>query len=153
MSAKNIAGALALILFGIAYGFLTSRLPERTLPNTPGPPFFPWILTVCLLILAGLWLIQTLRERSGQGSVSRTSDQKGWARSGGGLLMILGYLIILPSLGFLFSTPILFGLLMWQFGERRLFFLCLYSIVIPLCMYGLFKIVFQVPLPVPPILG
>ncbi len=147
MRAKNVAGALTLIAFGIGYGYLTTRLPERTLPNTPGPSFLPWILTAALLLLSSLWLIQTLRSQGTEDAPASTPVPGGRFRTAGGFLAFLGYLVALPNLGFLFSTPPLFGLLMWAFGERRPIPLCLFSIAIPLFLYALFKLLFQIPLP------
>ena len=153
MRAKNLAGALALMVFGVVYGYLTSELPERTLPNTPGPSFFPWLLTICLLLLACLWLAQIFQMTPGGVFAPQTKARKSFLRAGSGLAIILGYLVVLPHLGFLWATPLVFGLLMWLFGERRPIPLCFYSVVFPLVMYGLFKLLFQIPLPASPFLG
>ena len=96
MRAKNIAGSLALIAFGIAYGFLTTGITERTLPNTPGPPFFPRILTVCLLTLSVVWHIQTVRGKSDEIPARETIAGRGRRGRGVGLLAMLLYLTVLP---------------------------------------------------------
>ncbi|MFQ5693685.1 MAG: tripartite tricarboxylate transporter TctB family protein [Nitrospinota bacterium] len=152
MRARNIGGALTLIAFGLAYGYLTTGLPERSLPNTPGPSFLPWILTACLLFLSGLWLAQALRkdlpDEPAEGTAPRgTPAPRGTRRAAGGLLALLAYLAVLPYLGFLVSTPPLVGVLMWTLGERRPLPLGALAIGIPLFLYGLFKILFHVPLP------
>ncbi len=40
MALRNIVAAVALLALGIVYGYLAMRLPERDLPNIPGPSFF-----------------------------------------------------------------------------------------------------------------
>ena len=52
MRRRNIIAAAVLIALSIGYGILTAHLPERSLPHTPGPPFFPWIATAVLLALS-----------------------------------------------------------------------------------------------------
>jgi len=153
MRAKNIAGSIALIAFGIAYGFLTTGITERTLPNTPGPPFFPRILTVCLLTLSVVWLIQSVRGKSDEIPARETIAGRGRRGRGVGLLAMLLYLTVLPYLGFLISTPPLFGVLMWVFGERRPAALCAYSLAVPLFFYALFKLLFRIQLPASPLFG
>ena len=153
MRAKNIAGSLALIAFGIAYGFLTTGIPERTLPNTPGPPFFPRILTVCLLTLSVAWLIQSVRGKSDEIPPGEMAATGGRGRRGAGLLAFLLYLMVLPYLGFPLSTPPLFAVLMWVFGERRPVAICAYSLAVPLFFYVLFKLLFRIQLPASPLFG
>lgn len=145
MRSKNIYAALAFIVFGLWYGYLTSQLPERTLPDSPGISFFPWILTICLLVLSGGLLFQGLR--SGSTAPSLDSFAKTLKRPAAGLALMAAYIAILPYLGFLIATPPLFGGLMWAVGERRLSWIIPFSVAIPFFLYFIFKNIFQVYLP------
>ena len=52
MRRKNIIAAVAIILLTVVYATLTAQLPTRSLPDTPGPTFFPWV---------NIFLLQALR--------------------------------------------------------------------------------------------
>ncbi len=58
MHLRNIIAAVVLLAVGVAYTVLTFQLPERSLPNTPGPNFFPLVIVVIFLVLALSLLIQ-----------------------------------------------------------------------------------------------
>ena len=154
MRTKEMTGALVLIVFAVAYGLLTSGLTERTLPNTPGPSFLPWNLTVCLLALSAIWLGQAVFSKKTADSGTQPA-REGPSRTAAwvGLLVFLGYLTLLPYTGFLVSTPPFFGVLMWTFGERHPGPLCAYAIALPLFFYALFKMLFQIPLPSSGLIG
>jgi hypothetical protein len=152
MPKRNILAALFLIAFGLWYAYLTSNLIERTLPNVPGPSFFPWMLTISLLLFSGMLLVQGLR------GLPVSVLPPGWSkkqktRSMIGILLLLVYLGVLPYLGFLLSTPPLFGGLMWTAGERRPLFLIGFSLAIPLSLFIVFRRLFQIVLPAASILG
>ena len=145
MRTRNIASAVVLIAFGLWYAYLTSHLPERTLPNTPGPSFFPWVLTVSLLILSGALLLQGFLSTDGAGASAETT--KSLTRPFTGILLFFVYLLILPYLGFLVVSPFFFAGLMWTAGERRPLWIVLSSIALPAFLYLLFGKLFQILLP------
>ena len=60
MSAKNVVAGLVLLLIGLAYGFLAMQLPERSVPNVPGPAFFPGVVATIIVILSLALLIKGL---------------------------------------------------------------------------------------------
>lgn len=154
MRTKEIAGALIFIVFAVAYGFLTSGLSERTLPNTPGPSFLPWCIAVCLLALSTIWLVQSAISKRITGHGNGPARTKiSWKTASIGFLAFLSYLTLLPFVGFLISTPPFFGILMSIFGEKRPGRLCIYSAVLPLAFYFVFKILFQIPLPSSGLIG
>ena len=152
MPKRNIVAALALMTFGLWYAYLTSNLIERTIPNVPGPSFFPWMLTISLLFFSGMLLVQGLRGLP-TGTLPSTGSRKQKTRSGIGLLLLQVYLGVLPYLGFLLSTPPLFCGLMWTAGERRPLFLIGFSLAIPLSLFMIFRHLFQIVLPAASILG
>ena len=145
MRTRNIATAVVLIAFGLWYAYLTSHLPERTLPNTPGPSFFPWVLTVSLLFLSVILLLQGLLSTDGAEAPVETT--RSLTRPLTGILLLFVYLLILPYLGFLVVSPFFFAGLMWTAGERRPLWIVLSSITLPVFLYLLFGKVFQILLP------
>jgi hypothetical protein len=149
MRRRNIIAAAVLIVLALGYGVLTSQLPVRSLPDTPGPPFFPWINTVILLALAlGLLaqgLLGTTADANGEPAPSGTAAQR-W-RTAWALGAFVAYLVVLPGLGFVLATAPFFAVLMVLFGEQRPLRVALGSIAMTAFLYVLFRHGFSVFLP------
>jgi hypothetical protein len=139
-----IAGAILLVI-GVAYGLLTAALPNRSLPNTPGPAFFPWLITAGLIVLSVALLVQSV-VRDGGDSRHATSDRFA-SQSLLALILFFVYLILLPYAGFLAASVPFFAALMWLYGERNRLVLALASIVIPVGLFYIFRLGFQILLP------
>jgi len=139
-----IAGAI-LFVIGVAYGLLTVDLPNRSLPNTPGPAFFPRLITVGLIVLSMALLVQSV-VRDG-GDTRRVRPDKFASQSLLALIFFFVYLILLPYAGFLAASVPFFAVLMWLYGERNLLVLALSSIVIPVGLFYIFRLGFQILLP------
>ena len=74
MRRRNIIAAALLLVLTVGYGALTTQVPIRNLPGTPGPSFFPWINTFVLLALSLGLLVQGLRGKTaGDGGQPVTS--------------------------------------------------------------------------------
>ena len=145
MRNKNIIAGIFLTVLGLTYGYLTTGLPERSLPNTPGPSFFPWILTCCLLVLSVSLIGQGLR---------MAVDEYGSEKPDGGsfpMFLFLGvfavYLAFLPFLGFLLTSIPFFAVLMALYGETRKLWIASLSLSVPVFLFLLFRNVFNIPLP------
>lgn len=143
MRRKNTLAGAVFLAFGVLYALQTSRLTERTLPNTPGPSFLPWILVLGFMALSLSLLIQGLLMK-GEEEKSRPvlNAQAVW-----GLISFAIYLALLPFFGFLLSTPPFFLGLMWLAGERRPLFLAGFSVATPLLVYAVFQLGFHILLP------
>ncbi len=143
MRRRNIIAALVLLALGVSYGVLTSQLPARSLPDTPGPPFFPWINAAVILALSAMLLVQGLVSADGppppQGGVRLRAI---WA-----LGAFFVYLLILPGLGFLLATAPFFAALMILFGETRALRVAAGAIAATAVLYLLFRHGFGVFLP------
>ena len=144
MRQKNITAALVLIAFGVLYGALSAYLPDRSLPNTPGPAFFPWINTALILFLSLWLLIRGLRQpdqpREPVDSVKRRST-----------VFVLAafavYLAALPALGFVLATLPFFAVMTVLFGERRPIWVAVGAAGATALLYILFRHGFGVFLP------
>ncbi len=139
-----IAGAI-LFVIGVTYGLLTVALPNRSLPNTPGPAFFPWLITAGLIVLSVALLVQSV-VRDGGNSRHATSDRFA-SLSLLAIILFFVYLIVLPYAGFLAASVPFFAALMWLYGERNRLVLALASIVIPVGLFYIFRLGFQILLP------
>ena len=52
MGRRNIIAGVALILISLTFAYLISQLPNRIVGGDPGIAFFPWIITLSVLILS-----------------------------------------------------------------------------------------------------
>lgn len=131
--------------FSLTYAVLTAGLPERSLPNTPGPAFFPWFVTTGLLVLSVALLIQ------GQRVPKRTSEQPapshitltGWIALGAFVV----YLMLVPLLGFLTASVPFFGVLTALYGQRNRLLVVVTAVAVPALVYVVFRYGFQMLLP------
>jgi len=147
MRGRNIAAAVGLIVFGLVYGTLSWWLPERSLPNTPGPSFFPLVVTAVLLALSAALLLQGLalpREAAAPAAAARKTDTHAALLALGALL---AYAVLLPTLGFVLATVPFFAVLMVLYGERRPLAVLVGAIVVTAALYGIFRHGFGVFLP------
>jgi hypothetical protein len=58
MGQKNIIAGVVLILISLTFMYLTSQLPNRIVGGDPGIAFFPWIITLSILVLSIAMTIQ-----------------------------------------------------------------------------------------------
>ncbi|MBO21726.1 MAG: hypothetical protein CMM26_05025 [Rhodospirillaceae bacterium] len=143
MRRRNIIAALVLLAIGAGYGVLTSQLPARSLPDTPGPPFFPWINTIVILALSAALLVQGLATVDGPAPAQTGSRQRAaWA-----LGVFFAYLMVLPGAGFILATIPFFAALMVLFGETRVLRVAASAMLATASLYLLFRHGFGVFLP------
>lgn len=144
MKQRNIIAAVFLIVIGLGYAYMTANLPTRNIKDFSEPSFFPWIITTILLVLSVSLLLQGLRTEH-KGAVTSIWESPG--RAVFALVSFLIYLALLPRLGFLVPSIPFFGLLMWLYGERRIPFIVIGSVGIPVMLFFLFRNVFRIILP------
>lgn len=146
MAGRNIIAALVLIGIGTGYGMLTAVLPTRPVPNTPGPSFFPWLITAALLTLSfallGRGVLQLRSEGGGRSALSSLS----W-RPVVALLWFAAYVAALPHAGFLIAGIPFFAGMMVLYGGRNPLVVALTAAAVPVALFFLFRQGFQIMLP------
>ena len=138
MSAKNVVAGLVLLLIGLAYGFLAMQLPERSVPNVPGPAFFPGVVATIIVILSLALLIKGLL---GLRKESLTA-KGGLSLSVWPILMLgwwLAFIMILPYAGFVLAAIPFYAGLMAMCDERRWAVITAGAIIIPVLLFYLFR--------------
>ncbi len=145
MGHRNLLAGAVLLAVGVGYGWAITLLPDRSLPGTPGPEFFPILIAVGLVGLAAALAIRGLLALRGQ---SRTPagyslPPRGWLALGG----FAAYLVLLPFAGFAIASVPFFGGLMVLYGERRTPIIVLAAVALPLTLYMVFTTGFRILLP------
>lgn len=145
MGQRNIVVALLLIAVAAGYGFMASGLPERSVPNTPGPSFFPWVITAMLAGLSAVLLWQGVRAMRGAGF---HFDAAGIDRKAAAVLgAFTAYLLVLPYAGFVLASVPFTALLIQLYGGRHRLALVAGAIGMPVALFLLFREVFNILLP------
>jgi len=145
MARRNIAAALALIAFSVWYALLAHALPVRSLPNTPGPSFFPLLIIACVFALSLALLLKGLLGL--RGDRERPAEPTTWRQP---LLALAGfavYLAVLPYAGFIVASVAFFAALMWLYGARHRELTAIAALGVPIALYLLFRYGFQIVLP------
>ncbi len=145
LARRDVIFGVVLLVIGVAYGLMTASLPNRSLPNTPGPAFFPWLITVGLILLSAALLARSLTD-DGDESPQAPSDSLAYRRLLS-LIWFIVYLVTLPYAGFLPASVPFFAGLMWLYGERNGVVLMLATIIIPAGLFTIFRLGFQILLP------
>ena len=154
MGLRNIVGGVVILGFTLYYGGLATLLPKRTTTDAPGPHFFPYLITVSIIVLAVVLLFQGVRGLKDSGGLADLRPQRpsgnenfSIARAAAGLVLTGLYFFALSTFGFFWSTPVFFAALMWTSGERRPHILLALAIIVPMFLFFLFRDLFQLPLP------
>jgi len=153
MGRRNIIAGVVLIIISLTFGYLTSQLPHRIVGGDPGIAFFPWLITLSVLILSIAMTVQGwLSIRQGEGAdPSAPHDASPWrlppTRVIAMIVLYIVFIALLPYLGFLVASVPFFTILMFLYGGRHKVLLILAGPCIPIAIYYLFRHVFLIPLP------
>jgi hypothetical protein len=137
-----LAGALLLIV-GIGYGVLTLALPNRSLPNTPGPALFPTIISCGIVLLSIALIVRAVRSDNAGDTVGAVFERSRTLA----LVGFLVFIIVLPYAGFLAASIPFFAGMTWLYGERRIAVAAVSALLVPLLLYYVFRFGFLVLLP------
>ncbi len=144
MALRNIVAAAALLALGVVYFYLATQLPERSLPNIPGPAFFPYLIAIVLIGLSVALLAQGLR---GYRPAPISLNLAARAPAIAALALFAAYLAALPRLGFLAASIPFAGGMIWLYGGRNPLLVAGGAVALPLLLSLLFREVFRIPLP------
>lgn len=142
MNTRDLAAGAACVLLAAGYGWLAAQLPARSLPNTPGPAFVPWVLAVALGVLGALLALSALRQPA-----SAAPAAAGMGRPAAALAALACYVALLPWAGFMATSIAFCAALMWIAGERRWWAIAAGAVGMPLALTLVFRYGFQILLP------
>lgn len=131
----------ALALLGIWLAYQASQLPLRDLTAGPGPGFLPLIIGLAMAVLGGIGFLRPEIERIETPHLGRILII---------LASLIGYALLLEPLGYVATTLLMLGFLLWVLGEHRRELLMALAAVVTFGSYYVFRILLQVPLPPDP---
>ena len=139
--------ATGLILAGLAglIFFEASRLAFGSI-RVPRTGFFPSILAILLLFFSIALLVQTRRQPESE-SREEPIQSDAWIRISATLATMLGFALVLETLGFLLSTFIVMLLLLRAIEPQKWSRVIALALVIALVSYFLFAWLLNIPLP------
>jgi len=145
MPLKNVIGATLLLILGLTYGYLGTQLPDRAVPNVPGPAFFPGLVAILIILLSIALLVKGLTGLKKEPAMTGRFSVPVWP-----FLMLawwLGFVILLPYAGFLLAGIPFFAGLMLMCEQRRWTIVIVASTSIPVILFYLFRSGLNILLP------
>ncbi|MDW0111151.1 tripartite tricarboxylate transporter TctB family protein [Sporosarcina aquimarina] len=160
MRANIIIGTLT-ILFSVFFLIVASGIPEARRAESVGPGEWPVIVLSFMLVMGSLLIITSIWKQKKGIDLELATDEftnediqdfkKNKNVVNGAqwyiVLLIAGYILLLPIVGFLVVTPILFILLAWLLGLRKKILLIGFTIVSTGIFVVLFIYLLNIPFP------
>ena len=148
-------GDLVVSIFYLALG-IALVLGARTLPKSKvmeiGPDFMPTVIGVLILILAGLLLVNTLRDFK-QNAEEAEPEKCDYKRVLASLAASVVYVNVLKPVGFILSTLVYLFLQIFilapddQRQKKNLILYLVLDVVFTIAVYFLFRYGFKIVLP------
>lgn len=155
---QNRIIALIILAFVIWWAYLTTGLPESTMPSEPGPKFFPFVILALMAFLCVIMFFQKEPKKEEQVPMELTMDDgevielpqeekfpmkdalKLFAVFLAGIILVyyVGF-----SIGLIISLTVMLWMIGWKIFPRALVF----STVVVLIVYFLFDWLLEIPLP------
>ncbi|MGY8937790.1 MAG: tripartite tricarboxylate transporter TctB family protein [Alphaproteobacteria bacterium] len=146
---RDIVAALGLLIFSGLYVWATTHIPDRTIPNTPGPSFFPFVIITVVAALSVALLVKGYKDYRAENGVPFSILMPPLPCLMLGAFLI--FLVALPWAGFLLSSIGFFAVLMVLYGSREPVKILLWSLALPSALYAVFTQLFQILLPTGPL--
>ncbi|MDD3657086.1 MAG: tripartite tricarboxylate transporter TctB family protein [Atribacterota bacterium] len=115
------------------------------------PHFFPTIIAICLIVF-GLGLsisniINYYKKNQSISNIKKEKERVDYFQVLKVILLTIVYIFFIELFGFILTTIIVLGLLMYLFGERKLIDIVIVSIVTTSLFYYFFVRLFNIALP------
>lgn len=140
-----------LVMLGALIGLFS--LPESVEFTKYGPYFFPSMLLIGLLSFCGIYIFSTLMSHKPYAKLKKSS-QTGTEINYRNIfkiliffLMLYLYIFSLEKLGFLISSFFTVFFIQYLFTGKVRIFNVVFSFVVPLLVYFVFKVAFKIPIP------
>lgn len=148
MGKKEIFFGVLLMAVSITMFALTFQFPQQTIALPPTA--FPRFVSTCLFLLATILLIQGilgLKHPPEPHKTAQKLDKTFLLRFVAMIVLAFTYTRILPFTGYIIATPPFLAGTMLLFNEKRWIWIGAVSLITSTVLYGLFRMIFKVPLP------
>lgn len=146
--------ALILLAFIIWWGYLTTNLPESTMPGEPGPKFFPSVILGLMAVFSVLLFFtrdekETPEIKTDEIEKEVAKDEDVFPLSSALKLFAVFFagITITYFLGFNIGMIVGLSVMLWMIGWKLFPRAVLYSAVVTLVIYFLFDRLLEIPLP------
>lgn len=156
MSKVNILYGTITALLAVVFFLSTFTFPSEQ--RGLDPRVYPRFISICFLALSVGLIAAGVKIRKGEEQGKEQALKKhglqevffspARKRIWGVFLSALGYVAIIDTVGYLVATPPFLALSMLFFGEKKVWRILVTSLVTTALLFGLFRIIFRVPLPV-----
>ncbi len=146
---KDVISAGFFIGIGLFYFIYSWEYGIGPLDN-PGPGFFPRIIGLIFIVINSLQLLLSLRKRTEKNRLSTLLQDlqvRGIILAGMMVGIVITYLIVLDTVGFLIASPLLVFSLAWVMGGRNWMANLVLGVVSSGVIYWLFWTIMRVPIP------
>ncbi|MEY3019618.1 MAG: hypothetical protein RLZZ272_602 [Actinomycetota bacterium] len=151
----DLIGSIGVVAFGVAVLVLSGMQQEATVEfDSIGPMGLPRVLGALFIVVGALQTVRTVRglRRFGRyaphdGSEDEPEHHASALRGLAFIAGSIGYLALMPVLGYLIATPLVIVAGLWALEFRRPLPLALIAILFTVVGFYLFGIVLSVPLP------
>jgi len=140
--AEKIAGLLALIA-SMAWFIISFSLAQNNFGGELGlgPAFYPRLVSCLMMVMSAIYIFQIFKARESpiKLKVPKTS-----------ILMMAGvvaYLLLLSVIGYAVTTFLYVLVSIYMLGKKKSFADLAAAFLVVLCLYGVFHVLLQVPLP------
>lgn len=143
MKKYNVGISVVLILISAAMFISASKMPQ--MDGTMGAGTWPKILAVCMILLAVLLLIQSLRDHTNTESPFVMSPDLKRVLAGIGIMLV--FCVLLKFFGFMIASAFMIAAVMALMGERRPLVLIGVTVGVLAFIYVVFAMVLNLPFP------
>jgi putative tricarboxylic transport membrane protein len=134
---------LAILALGFFIAIETWRMPVAITTAGFGPKFFPGLVATGLITTSGF----LLREAIVGTLASRTGLELDWRPVGVVLSALLIQAVLLSTIGWIIASALLFGMVAWAFGGRKLHLIAAIGLLLGALTYLVFDYGLDLNLP------
>jgi putative tricarboxylic transport membrane protein len=140
--AAAICAVIGIVVIAIASGYPTA---EAYGTGVPGPGLWPICISVVLLACSALLVYHTLKMPAEE-DTSLELWSPGSRRVYITMIILLIYVILLPTLGFIISTAVMQFVFIQWFAKKKPYITAIIAIVITMVIYCAFRFLLNVPI-------
>lgn len=142
----DISAGIVLLLFALAGYALSMNLVDVNSTAKYGPDFFPKLILATLAIFAIVLVVsgaKKIRNSKSMLGINKTVVFNIFLF----ILILIGYIMLFFTTGFIISTVVFLLIGQWVFGIRKIPVVIVTTITIPIALFFVFTVFFKIPLP------